>query len=718
MESPFWTNTHDEGREFGARITSGPRRRVLGRLVVPVVLVLAALEASLVAQCPSSLSPTSAAVPARAASGDGATRDSFRVFGANNCRWRAEAQTSWITISFGQSGTNNGTVGYAVQENRTPVSRAGVIRVGDQTFNILQGGSSCALSLSGTGATYPAGGGSGSFRVETTCQWTAATNSDWITVSGGGTGSGTVTYNVMPNPTSAGRTGLISIYDRNFVITQERSPCTVTVTPASDTVAAMFSGVKTVRVDAPVGCPWTIANPAPWVHPSPASGSGSGLISISVDNNLFAEKRTAALSIGGAFYTLTQDGAACQFALTPLTASVSWEASSGSVQVGTTCNYTVQSQADWLVVRSASTGSGSGRVDYTILENKTSEARTGTIRIGTATFTLTQAAVVCSVVLDPAGATFLSPDNSSGTIRVTANSACWTAQSFSPWVTITSTASTSNGTGSVTYTIESNPNSPSRTGTIRVGPETFTITQAGLGVFFTAEGVAHGASAVSGPIAPGEVIVIYGSGMGPAQIATAQLTPDGTALTTSLSGTRVLFNGVPGPMVYTSAGQIATIVPYSVASRAFAEVVVEYNGVQSSLVTLAVTPITPGIFTADKSGVGLGAILNQDYSDNAIVPAEKGSIVQIFATGEGETLPPSTDGKLAVAPLPKPKVPVRAYIDGIEAEVTYYGSAPGLVAGVLQVNARIPQQVRSGGLPLLLRMGDLYSRVGVTVSVK
>ena len=498
--------------------------------IVLLVLFLKCLAPLASAQCPSSLSPTAATVPARAPSADGATRDSFRVFGTNNCKWSAVSQVSWITISLGQTGTNNGTVGYAVQQNLTPVSRTGTIKIGDQTFTIVQGGSSCSLTLSSTGANVPASGGGGTFRVETTCQWVATSNSDWISVSGGTTGSGNVTYNVLPNPTVANRTGVISIYDRTFVINQDRSPCTIAVTPGADTVPAVFSGTKTARVDAPAACSWTVTNPASWVRVSPQSGSGGALLSIAVDNNLFAEKRTADISIGGAHYSLTQDGAACAFSLTPPSANYPADATSASVLVGTTCSYSVQSQVDWLVVRSPSTGTGSGRVDYSVIENKGAEARTGVIRIGTVDFTVTQAAVVCSVTLDPPSATFASAANNSGTIRVNASGACWTAQSFSPWIVVTSVAST-NSTGTVTYTIDSNPSSPSRTGTIQIGPTTFSVTQAGLGVFFTADSVAHGATTLNSPIAPGEVIVIYGVGMGPTQLVTAQLTADGTALT-------------------------------------------------------------------------------------------------------------------------------------------------------------------------------------------
>ena len=718
MESLARFESIDESEGLSDILGLRAQRLPLPKFLVPVVLSLLFLVSAVRAQCPSSLSPTTATVPSRGASADGATRDSFRVFGVNNCKWTAESQVSWITISLGQTGTNNGIVGYAVQQNLTPVSRSGTIRVGDQIFTVLQGGSSCTLTLSGTGASIPAGGGSGTFRVETTCQWTASSNSDWILASGGATGSGNVSYTVLPNPTSSVRTGLISIYDKTFVITQDRSPCTINVTPAQDTVPAAFSGTKTVRVDTITGCAWSVSNPATWAHLSPAAGTGGGLVSVTVDQNLFAEQRIADISIGGASYRLTQQGAACTFSLSPGSVSIPSDATTGFFSVGTTCSYMVQSLAEWLVVRSSPTGTGSGRVDYSVLENKTAESRTSSIRVGTGNFTVTQSPPVCQVQLDPASVTFASASNASGKINVVGSSACWTAESFSPWITITSIASTSNGTGSVTYAVDSNPNSPARTGTIQIGPKSFTITQAGLGVFFTSESVAHGATTLNGPVTPGEVIVIYGVGMGPAQLTTAELTSDGTALTTLLAGTRVWFNGAPGAMVYTSAGQVSTVVPYSVAGRPFADVVIEYNGLQSSVVTLPVTTILPGIFTNDKTGIGPGAILNQDYGDNSLIPAEKNTIVQIFATGEGETDPPSSDGRLATVPLPKPKLPVRVFVDGIEAEVTYYGAAPGLVAGVLQVNARIPSQVRSGRLPILLRMADTFSRTGVTVNVK
>ena len=82
--------------------------------------------------------------------------------------------------------------------------------------------------------------------------------------------------------------------------------------------------------------------------------------------------------------------------------------------------------------------------------------------------------------------------------------------------------------------------------------------------------------------------------------------------------------------------------------------------------------------------------------NSASNPADKGSVVILFATGEGQTMPPGVDGKVTALPLPKPVLAISAEIDNQPAVVEYAGGAPGLVAGVLQVNVRIPAGVSSG----------------------
>ncbi len=230
-------------------------------------------------------------------------------------------------------------------------------------------------------------------------------------------------------------------------------------------------------------------------------------------------------------------------------------------------------------------------------------------------------------------------------------------------------------------------------------------------------GLVNGASFLPGAIAPGEIVSFFGAGLGPPQLAVFDL-QGGDRIATELAGTRVLFDGVPAPVIATIAGQVNAIVPYSVAAKDTVRVQVEYQGQLTSEMTLPVASATPAIFMISPSGQG--AILNQDYSVNGPSNrAERGSIIQIFATGEGQTNPPGVDGKVAGATLPKPVLPVRVFIGGREAVVHYAGAAPGLVAGVFQINAQVPDDVPPGSaVPVTIQVGGRISPRGVTVAIR
>jgi uncharacterized protein (TIGR03437 family) len=92
--------------------------------------------------------------------------------------------------------------------------------------------------------------------------------------------------------------------------------------------------------------------------------------------------------------------------------------------------------------------------------------------------------------------------------------------------------------------------------------------------------------------------------------------------------------------------------------------------------------------------------------------------VLIFASGEGQTSPPGVDGKLAVVPLPTPLLAVEVTIGGQRAIVDYVGGAPGLVAGVVQINVRIPENVTPGNaVPIVVRFGTYISPDNVTLAI-
>ena len=241
---------------------------------------------------------------------------------------------------------------------------------------------------------------------------------------------------------------------------------------------------------------------------------------------------------------------------------------------------------------------------------------------------------------------------------------------------------------------------------------------------FTLAGVVNAASFVSGAVSPGEIVTIFGLLIGPPALTRLELDSSGN-VATLLGGTRVLFDGIAAPVVYTSAGQIAAIAPYALSGKTATSIQVELNGRRTPAATFAVSATAPGIFTVYGSGRGLGAILNQDNSPNSATnPAPRGSVVVLYVTGEGQTTPVGVDGKLAgSSPLPKPLGAVTVHIGGpsgvgTQAEVLYAGAAPGLVAGVMQINVVIPADAPSGSVPLYFSAGNANSVDMTSVAIR
>ncbi len=290
--------------------------------------------------------------------------------------------------------------------------------------------------------------------------------------------------------------------------------------------------------------------------------------------------------------------------------------------------------------------------------------------------------------------------------------------------------SPASGTTSAEISVSVNPSglSPGTyTGTVRVESAaasnspltvnvTLTVTALVVGPI---SAVVNAASWVAGPVAPGEIITLGGTNIGPATPAGLRLTPAGLVDTT-LAETRVLFDGIPAPLIYVSRNQINCVVPYGIAGRVTTRVQVEYQGVRSDPLELRVTDTAPGIFTLDASGRGQGAILNQNYSVNGPTnPAAKGSVVMIYATGEGQTNPPGRDGEVIGSVLRKPIKDVLVTIGGIPAKVEYAGSAPSFVAGVLQVNVVVPEGAPSGNaVPVILTIGGVSSPATVSMAIR
>jgi uncharacterized protein (TIGR03437 family) len=229
-------------------------------------------------------------------------------------------------------------------------------------------------------------------------------------------------------------------------------------------------------------------------------------------------------------------------------------------------------------------------------------------------------------------------------------------------------------------------------------------------------GILSAGSFLPGAVAPGELVTLFGSGIGP---AVAQQ-PSGSVTSTVLGGTSVSFDGTAAPLLYAGSNQINAIVPYGVSGKTSTQLTITAQGKTIATVAQTVAATAPAIFTLNFSGSGAGAILNQDSSVNSPSnPATKGTVISIFTSGAGQTNPPSVDGEVTGTEQQQLLLPVTVQIGGINAKVSYAGAAPGLVAGVTQVNALIPSGVNSGSaIPIVLTVGGVNSQAGVTIAIQ
>ncbi|HLG95556.1 MAG TPA: IPT/TIG domain-containing protein [Bryobacteraceae bacterium] len=223
-------------------------------------------------------------------------------------------------------------------------------------------------------------------------------------------------------------------------------------------------------------------------------------------------------------------------------------------------------------------------------------------------------------------------------------------------------------------------------------------------------------------VAPGEIVSIFGNNLGPITPANLTLTSNGM-VSTNLGGVSVLFNSVPAPLTYVSATQINAIVPYEMGSVTTATVTVQFGGATSAMFSVQIVPTAPAIFSLSQGGSGQGAILNQNGTVNGDTnPAPKGSIIQIYGTGEGQIVPAGTTGCVTpgTAPFAKPVAqPITLTIGGQPATISYAGEAPTLVCGAIQINASVPTNISSGPQPIVLTVGNATnSQQNITVAVQ
>jgi uncharacterized protein (TIGR03437 family) len=233
-----------------------------------------------------------------------------------------------------------------------------------------------------------------------------------------------------------------------------------------------------------------------------------------------------------------------------------------------------------------------------------------------------------------------------------------------------------------------------------------------------ANGIVNAASFAGGAVAPGEIVTLFGEHFGAPALQHAGYQA-GLGLSREVAHTRVLFDGVPAPLLYSFRSQVSAIVPYGVKTET--RVQMEYLGQRSPELTLPVTDAAPGIFCLGQDGKGQAVAVNFEGGRNTLNgsdrPIARGDILTLFITGEGSGAPAVAEGVLPPAgSWPRPLLPVRVLFGEAEGTVEFAGL---VFAGVTQINVRVPANAPSGGaVPVLVKVGNASTQAGVTVSIQ
>lgn len=325
---------------------------------------------------------------------------------------------------------------------------------------------------------------------------------------------------------------------------------------------------------------------------------------------------------------------------------------------------------------------------------------------------------VCTVAVSPTAMSF-SAAGGNGTLNVSAPAGCsWQAVSNVSWITVTRGAGGS-GNGTVTFTVGSNSTSSARTGTLTVGGQSVTVSQAGASSGPVITSVVNGASFQPG-IAAGAWISVFGSNLAPSTRMWRSHEIIGGVLPTQLDGVRVTINGKAAAISYISPTQLNVQVP---TDDTVGPVQVQVTTPQgTTTATAQMQSFAPGLFLFDAEGRRYAA--SQHGADYSVVgkvglypgstPAKPGEIVILYGTGFGPTNPPLPTGRVITQPA-RLANPVRVSIGGLQAEVLWAGLS---AAGLYQFNVKVPDALPDGDAAVVVDVAGFPTQSNAFVTVQ
>lgn len=261
------------------------------------------------------------------------------------------------------------------------------------------------------------------------------------------------------------------VFSLSWVLLLAPLSAQVVINPSSRIVTA---SAQSYNVAVTTESAWTVTDNREWISYSPDSGTGNGTVSVSVLQNPAQTSRTGTVTIGGQTHTVTQLGATPFVSIDPSSKAAGPEAQSYDIAVQSNTTWSVSDNREWISF-SPPSGEGNGTVTVTLEANASEAQRSGTVSIGGQNHGVTQDGVVLFVTISPLqkSATAAAQNYE---ISVSSNTS-WSVGEELEWASADPLEGSGNGT--VTITLLENTTLDGRSGTITIGTESHSLTQAG-----------------------------------------------------------------------------------------------------------------------------------------------------------------------------------------------------------------------------------------------
>lgn len=358
-----------------------------------------------------------------------------------------------------------------------------------------------SISITPTTRNFPIGGGGNAIITSGSGTWTAAVSEPWLTLSSTSGAVGTpVAYTVTATTNIGQRVGYVYVSGHVHTVTQDGYEAAVSpmeITAESD------GKTGTITLDSPGRYSWDARPNDDWLSITPTHGMASGVLTYQVAPYNEVATRSGSFTVGDKTVTVFQYGRRMKLSTYKETRDYLTHVIPITVNALAITSWSVTPNASWISVVDGGNGQGGDLVSIAIAENPSWKARTGTVTIGTETFTVTQEGrTALEFSVSPSTAT-AAVSGGNGLLAVTATPDLpWTAASGANWLTIVSGFASGAGNGNVVYNASPNSTLNQRTGTITVTPvagsglnaKTLTVTQPAAEAYVSPMGYEFGAS--------------------------------------------------------------------------------------------------------------------------------------------------------------------------------------------------------------------------------